>query len=892
VTFLSTGQLAVANDIAFKLYIEESGIYAVGHDELVEAGLDSGEIDSSLVGVSNRGEAVPIHLNDGGDGRFGPGDSFEFAAQRLAVPGLYYHPYSKYNVYWLGFDGSSARRTESRTTSASAEEAEVPSLVRVIHHERDHLLIRVRESEMKSTQDSDLWFSAKLTNIYDTLKRVKLRMIGMDPLADASVDLRIGVRGLSRPRLKGGAKVPHHSLDVAVNDFPIGNWEWDGRSAHVVEIPGLDPGMFREGPNRVELNVPSRTPEGMDEAIVDVVMLNWVEVSYPHSGRIGRGQIELQIADVALPASSVDGRVVELAASTSAVVYTGDGTRIEPLVVFQGPRGEIHRNRVRFDVGEASSFLVTVGRHKQVGLIERDRPSSLLDTTHSADYLVISHRRLLEAVAPLVELHRDRGLEVAVVDVDDVYDEFNHGILDPTAIRDFVSYAYHRWSPPAPRFVLLVGDASWDTKNTTADDRNYADWAERDIALGGRFVRNDVPVYAEKAALNHRQLVPTWNYTSHEGHSASDNYFVTVDGPDFYPDLAIGRLPVTEVEEVEAIVRKTTRYLTEAEVGPWRRNILWITNESTSFQKSSDIMAFGMGQRGYSASKVYPSSEEEDNEAHQPKIQQMLGDGQLIVHFLGHGGRHIWRTGPPDYRKNHDLFTLDHVAALDPSERLAFIMSMTCYSAPFDHPNQDSIGEMFLRVPDRGAVGVFGASWRNSPIRTFSQALLDELTTPGAKVGEAIMRAKRVTRNRVLVETYNLLGDPAVELAVPPRRVEVIVEKKRSKLRVSGTTDFDAAGARALLEWVDEDLEVLHAEELKVRGSEFGIAVAQRALPEDDKVAGVRVYVWHEGAGWDAMGWWPPADVEDTAEPKVASKPEAQRPKLEAEHRHEGKDSQ
>ncbi len=52
--------------------------------------------------------------------------------------------------------------------------------------------------------------------------------------------------------------------------------------------------------------------------------------------------------------------------------------------------------------------------------------------------------------------------------------------------------------------------------------------------------------YAEDAELNHRNLVPTFSYRTSQGHAASDNGLVSVDGDDIYPDLAVGRIPVVE----------------------------------------------------------------------------------------------------------------------------------------------------------------------------------------------------------------------------------------------------------------------------------------------------------------------------------------------------------
>ena len=40
-----------------------------------------------------------------------------------------------------------------------------------------------------------------------------------------------------------------------------------------------------------------------------------------------------------------------------------------------------------------------------------------------------------------------------------------HGESSPEAIRDFLSYAYHEWKPPSPRYVLLLGDANYDFKD-------------------------------------------------------------------------------------------------------------------------------------------------------------------------------------------------------------------------------------------------------------------------------------------------------------------------------------------------------------------------------------------------------------------------------------------
>ena len=68
---------------------------------------------------------------------------------------------------------------------------------------------------------------------------------------------------------------------------------------------------------------------------------------------------------------------------------------------------------------------------------------------------------------------------------------------------------------------------------------------------------------------------------------------------------------------------------------------------------------------------------EKSNEKHQERLLEAFAEGQLVVHFHGHGGRYIWRTGPTDYKKNRDLFNLDHLDMLEPSSRLQVMLRMT-----------------------------------------------------------------------------------------------------------------------------------------------------------------------------------------------------------------------
>jgi hypothetical protein len=249
--------------------------------------------------------------------------------------------------------------------------------------------------------------------------------------------------------------------------------------------------------------------------------------------------------------------------------------------------------------------------------------------------------------------------------------------------------------------------------------------------------------------------------------AASDNGFVTVHGDDELPDLAIGRIPVADAAELAAVVKKLLTYAQSDFAEPWHHQAAVIADASEEFQDISNQLAAGLAGHGLTVSRVFPGTVSDTALQDQRKLIQAFDSGQLLVHFLGHGGRFVWRTGPLDYQNASDLFTLDDLGRLQNGDRLPLVLSMTCSSGPFDHPEASSIAEAFLLLPGNGAMGVLAASWRVPASQTFSTLLLDELLQPGLSIGEAILRAKQKEPNLALIESYNFFGDPALQLKLP-----------------------------------------------------------------------------------------------------------------------------
>jgi hypothetical protein len=814
--------------------LREAGVYALDQADIVAAQPHLGDCRSDELALSWRGHEVPLRVVGDREGKFAPGAHIEWVGEALHGPSSWFDTYTLDNAYIL----SAAPGTHARLRAATGGVGSPTRLVRRAHFEEQNELIRLNRQTMKQGDEPDIWEWAKLTHVDAKPFTVDFDLpdLAATDAAGTTVDMLLDFRGISYiVQFKEGAKPFDHVVEVQVNGRPATALNWDGRAETSKKI-ALPRAVLKPRGNVLSLRIPERVrPDGTGEAIIDQVMFNWLEVAYPISGDLTASVAPLQIAMGAKAPASV-----ELSAAAGAVVslYAADGS------VHVATAGA--DKRVRFaDLAAGVDLYPMIGSApRKPSAVRAVADADLRNPGGGYDYLIVSHASLIDAVRPLAEFHRRNGLKVGIVDVAQVYDTFNDGIVHPSAIRDMIAWGREHWSVK-PRYVLLVGTASFDIRESGKPVSLQPESFNRQTGVPFS-KRSDVVEGTGTQAAN-RNLIPTWQYPSDEGQSASDNPFVVPAGKDHEPALAIGRFPVVTAAEAEAVVRKTIDYASATNVGAWRHRVMLIANEYPSFQTASDKLAVGLGQKGYTSEKIYGNPAEADNVARQAEISEGLNNGELLVHFLGHGGRLIWRTGPPDFKKNHDLFTLDDVSNLRNGTHLPMVLSMTCFSAPFDNPNEDSIGERLLREPDRGAVAVFAASWTNAPNLQFSKMLVDELMQPARPIGDAILAAKKQTSDHTMVEMYNLLGDPALVLKLPQDRVQIVRNRDRWTDRIGVRVPEPGFGGAVTVDWIDESGAVVRSTTYEARDSQFELAVPRNA-------ASVRIYAANFRTGRDALG--------------------------------------
>jgi hypothetical protein len=350
--------------------------------------------------------------------------------------------------------------------------------------------------------------------------------------------------------------------------------------------------------------------------------------------------------------------------------------------------------------------------------IVRNEPSSL-STAAGADVVIISHASFIAALDPLVKLRQSQGLSVIVADIDDVYDEFNYGAKDPQAIRSFL-IAAKRWQTP-PRYVLLVGDASFDER----------------VYLG----------------LGDFDFVPTKLLMSDLLLTASDTWFTDFDD-DGAPDIPIGRLSARVPGDVAAEVAKIVAYETDAQ--PPSRKVVLISDADAALDFHANTIALEDSiPPGFDVVDINVAAS-----GGASARQQLLStfDDALLVNYIGHGSVEIW--------SNISFFGRADVGTLPAGGRTPIVLAMTCLNGYFHDVYTDSLAETLQRAPN-GAVAVWASSALTSPETQLpaDEALLHALLAGGdIRLGDAVAAAQKGSFTPDIRRTFILFGDPAMRV--------------------------------------------------------------------------------------------------------------------------------
>ena len=751
----------------YKISVTESGMYSITASELAAAGADVTAIMPRTLKLINRGKPVPIFVRGEADDKFDPTDEIIFYGERQRGENSYIDPFTDENVYWLSWNSGPASRMGTKSAfSGTSDLQDHKFFLTRAHIEKDTNFRRFRNVNLGAGQTyeefggglqtrsftltelpplpNDSWFWSQLTA--PITKQFDFSLPGLANTARPAT-VRVSLHGRSNTG---------HDCDIWLNDkIILDEARWTGETEYLLQNGELSQSFLENGNNVIRI-----ANSGSPDELIDIILLNWIEVDYWRNFDAQSDVLPFAITPLPDETGAVNPNfevILQNFSTPDVEIYGIDGTRYVGLSALADEDAP-GTYRIIFRATQISpkapndpttQYIALTRNQFRKPKISVDTPSDLRGTHNGADYIIITHANFINDVQPLADFRNQQGMRSKVVDVQDIYDEFNHGILNANAIREFLKYAYSNWQPPAPTYVLLVGDTHIDMKNRS----------------------NFVPTI--------RVQIPGY------GSSASDHQFVTFRGEDNFPDMLIGRMPANNRVDARIFVERTIEHETSSPAGPWHKRLLMLAGSENIFHSQIDrLVSHNQLRNKYETERIYAPGKDEldlsiDENVTTPIARRVIdgfNNGASLINYIGHGGGGIWSD-------SRMLDFEDPEQNLTNISQLPLVISMTCYTGAFDG-TKNSLAEELLRSENGGAIAVIGATSIGLLIGDYilNGEILDVMFKGHTQdIGAIFAQAKiQFLINSPgfldLAEVFTLFGDPAAQLKIPNNQMEVTID--------------------------------------------------------------------------------------------------------------------
>ena len=731
-------------EAAYKITVDEDGIYRVTYAELQAAGMDVDNVDPAQFKLTSQGQEIAIYVEGEGDSSFDSDDYITFYGQKFSgdrLASLYADSmddwtsicyrceikdligkYTDENVYWLHLDASGGARMGA--SDGTPDGSTVPDYYMATAHAEESV-----EWYTWHLTSADTWFWERVRNTDTHSYSTTLNAIADTAPVNATVS------GEVVSRLNADHDT-HFYLNA--ESTLIDETAWSGITDHDFSAQ-IALSALLEGENQL-LFKHDREPS-------DDIYFNWFEIEYPRQFQAQDDQIlfsrneegaswQYEIGNFASP--SVEA--FEITNPTAPVRITGSTLDTGTLTF-----SATHSTEAEYFVVGSDAILSP----KAISFYTPPNFAALSE----ADYIFITHSDFSAALGTLATHRQNQGLSTLIIDIDDLYNSFNYGIYHTIAIKNFLAYTFDNWSTP-PSYVLLVGNGHFNLKNYTGTTR----WDTTDP--------NFMPP--------NLAFVDPW-----QGEVDSSNLLATLVGDDALPDLVIGRLPISSVAELNTFIGKVTAY---EQSGPqdWHSNVIQVSDNVPDPEGAGDFVAYSDGlvddyvdPSHYQATKIYVNdycgtSTNLCPAATTALINELNNSGALLMTYAGHATVDYWA---------HNVLTTNDVPRLTNITKLPVGLSLDCHDGYWIYPERPSLVGDLLRASNGGYIGAFAptgegnSSGHNSLAKGFYQALITDNTTDfGAVTLASKLFLYGTGNNYDLLHTFTLFGDPALQIQTSPNR--------------------------------------------------------------------------------------------------------------------------
>lgn len=423
----------------------------------------------------------------------------------------------------------------------------------------------------------------------------------------------------------------------------------------------------------------------------------------------------------------------------------------------------------------------------------------LANISSKTEYLIITPEEFLAPAESLAVFRSsDKSatpLVTAVVPVENIYRHYTGGALSPIAIRNYIAYA--RSVCPDLRFVLLAGSGHYDYRGT-------------------KHGPNYMPPFEKESSV------------TEDFFGVLDSGEVVRSGKAYDVDVAVGRLPVSSVQEFKNYNEKARDYdeIQRFDHGEWRSTLLlaaddnkngvsddpmdhtiYQENLATMIDTTAEALGFRMNMK-----KIYLLDYEADAAGQKQEAANdflsILNQGALMTIFYGHGSKVAWAS--------EGLLKLSYLPKFTNKNRYTVLNSYSCTVGRFDEGDTRSMTEAVVLLPQAGAIAAVGAARETyaNPNEIFAKNFVSRaLLKNGNYLGVAYMQAKdnvflhkksepTYSSNVFNSEHYVFMGEPVVRMPLADLKISldspVDSVKALDKMKLSGKVSGMSSGSIAL----------------------------------------------------------------------------------------------
>lgn len=396
--------------------------------------------------------------------------------------------------------------------------------------------------------------------------------------------------------------------------------------------------------------------------------------------------------------------------------------------------------------------------------------------------IVPSNGKLTEQAQRLAAAHtKIDGIQCAVVEADQIYNEFSSGTPDATAYRRLMKMFYDKQYTTSPLSgtqkgglnLLLFGNSMWDNRLVT---NGLTSKSQDDFLL----------VYESDNSWSHTDSYVMEEYFTLLADSKGISPLKEV------PDCGVGRLPVSNEADARYVVDKLINYMTNTYAGAWKNTICMMGDDDKTnihMEDAENVLTNTQNKfPNYHYRRIYWDSYTMQQSATgnsypdvYADINKIMEEGALIMDYTGHAAA---------YTLSHELVLKTSDFQNWNSPRVPVWFTAACDVTPFDM-NIENIGTEAI-INKQGATIAFIGTTRtvySSPNRTINRNFMAHVL--GTKnngehytIGEALAQAKAdiiISKQGSYMSKidsinkahYVLLGDPALRLITPTHQVKI-----------------------------------------------------------------------------------------------------------------------